>query len=143
MPFIRTQKLVYNDVGKIVSGSASIIDVSYVANAEKYKSKQTVRERLGKVVELYSKRRGLFQSPTRGLVIYDADTDSFSNPIARNAIQQQAKEASTQNGRGKEAEQSEPEAGLTADAVVSDYADIFPEEDVHTVFGDAYPVSGR
>ena len=138
MPFIRTQKLVYNDVGKIVSGSASIIDVSYVANAEKYKSKQTVRERLGKVVELYSKRRGLFQSPTRGLVIYDADTDSFSNPIARNAIQQQAKEASTQNGRGKEAEQSEPEAGLTADAVVSDYADIFPEEDVHTVFGDAY-----
>ena len=50
------------------------VDVSYVASAEKYKSKQTVRERLGKVIEMYGKRRGLFQSPTRGLVIYDADT---------------------------------------------------------------------
>ena len=38
MPFIRTQKLVYNDAGKIVSGSAAIVDVSYVASAEKYKS---------------------------------------------------------------------------------------------------------
>lgn len=60
MPFIRTQKLVYNDAGKIVSGSAAIVDVSYVASAEKYKSKQTVRERLGKVIEMYGKRKGLF-----------------------------------------------------------------------------------
>ena len=29
MPFIRTQKLVYDKAGRIVSGSASIIDVTY------------------------------------------------------------------------------------------------------------------
>ena len=86
MPFIRTQKLVYNDAGKIVSGSAAIVDVSYVASAEKYKSKQTVRERLGKVIEMYGKRKGLFQSPTRGLVIYDADTDSFSDQVTRDEL---------------------------------------------------------
>ena len=138
MPFIRTQKLVYDDSGKIVSGSASIVDVSYVAGAEKYKSKQTVRERLGKVVELYGTRRGLFQSPTRGLVIYDADTDSFSYRSARDDIEQQAKEAGAQNESGKTAEPVVPETDLTDAQDASQYSDIFPEEDVHTVFGDAY-----
>ena len=79
MPFIRTQKLVYDKAGRIVSGSASIIDVTYNPGGEKYKSKQTVRERLGRVVEMYGKRKGLFQSPTRGLVVYDADADAFSS----------------------------------------------------------------
>ena len=79
MPFIGTQKLVYDKAGKIVSGSASIIDVTYDPEGKKYKSKQTVRERLGRVVEMYGKRKGLFQSPTRGLVVYDADTDAFSS----------------------------------------------------------------
>ena len=37
MPFIRTQKLVYDKAGRIVSGSASIIDVTYNPGGEKYK----------------------------------------------------------------------------------------------------------
>ena len=60
MLFIRTQKLVYDKAGRIVSGSASIIDVTYNPEGEKYKSKQTVRERIGRVVEMYGKRKDFF-----------------------------------------------------------------------------------
>ena len=146
MPFIRTQKLVYNDAGKIVSGSAAIVDVSYVASAEKYKSKQTVRERLGKVIEMYGKRKGLFQSPTRGLVIYDADTDSFSDQVTRDELDALREK---ENARVKDdvttGETERKNEVKTAAEQIGDnekhlnaVSDIFPESDVHTVFGDTY-----
>ncbi len=115
MAFIRIQKLKKDESGKILSGSASIIDVNYDPKA-KYHAQQRVREKLGKVIELYSKRCGLFQSPTRGLVIYDADTDSFSSPLTRDAAEGQVNDE-------KLIEQ------------------IFPSADVHTVFGDGYLVA--
>ncbi|SFJ95446.1 hypothetical protein SAMN04487865_107215, partial [Succinivibrio dextrinosolvens] len=59
MAFIRIQKLKKDESGKILSGSASIIDVNYDPKA-KYHAQQRVREKLGKVIELYSKRCGLF-----------------------------------------------------------------------------------
>jgi len=43
MPFIRTQKIVYDEQHRIVSGSASIVDVKYVPSQGKAHSKQTVR----------------------------------------------------------------------------------------------------
>ncbi|MGN0991409.1 MAG: transposase [Candidatus Ventricola sp.] len=77
MPFIRAQKIVRDESGTIVSGSASIVDTEYVPGA-KYHSRQVVRERLGRVIELdEGGRSGLFASPTRGLVRYDADKDAF------------------------------------------------------------------
>ena len=78
MPFIRTQKIVYDEQHRIVSGSASIVDVKYVPSQGKAHSKQTVRESLGAVVLLESKRKGIFLSKTRGLVEYDADMDAFT-----------------------------------------------------------------
>lgn len=51
MAFIRTQKMVRSEDGRIKSGSAEIIDVQYVKNA-RFHSKQVVRERLGRIVFL-------------------------------------------------------------------------------------------
>ena len=68
MPFIRAQKIVRDESGRIASGSASVVDVEYVPGA-RYHSRQRVRERLGRVVELSEDgRSGVFRSPTRGLV---------------------------------------------------------------------------
>lgn len=79
MAFIRTQKLVRNENGSIKSGSAAIIDVQYVKNA-RFHSKQIVRERLGRVISLSEdKKSGIFLSPTRGLIEYNASDDSFSS----------------------------------------------------------------
>lgn len=88
MAFIRVQKLKKDDTGKIVSGSAAIIDVTYNPNT-KYHAQQKVREKLGKIIELYSKCKGLFLSPTRGMVVYDADSDSFSSTMTRNDVEEQ------------------------------------------------------
>ena len=112
MAFIRVQKLKTDETGKIVSGTAAIIDVVYKPDA-KYHAKQNVREKLGKVVELYGKRKGLFQSPTRGLVVYDADLDSFSLPLTKDELATQSID----------------------DKVINT---IFPATSVHTVIGDAY-----
>ncbi|MBR6205164.1 MAG: hypothetical protein IKQ60_09040 [Candidatus Methanomethylophilaceae archaeon] len=80
MAFIKVQKLVRNEDGSVRSGSAVIMDVVYVKDG-KYHSKQVQREKLGKVVSLDdSKRRGVFMSPTRGLVGYDVDKDCFFDP---------------------------------------------------------------
>ncbi len=66
MPFIKVQKLV-REGDKVLSGSAAVVDTSYVTG-QKYHSKHTVRERLGKILDLSNdKRSGIFQSPTRGL----------------------------------------------------------------------------
>ncbi len=78
MPFIKVQRLVRNEDGTVKSGSASVMDTVYVKEG-KYHSRQVLRENLGKVVDLdESRRRGIFRSPTRGLVRYDADKDEFS-----------------------------------------------------------------
>ena len=79
MAFIKAQKIVRDDTGQIISGSASIVDAVYVKTNRKAHSKQQVREKLGKVLYLSDDRKsGIFLSPTRGLVEYDAISDSFS-----------------------------------------------------------------
>ena len=76
MAFIKVQKLV-RDGSVITSGSAAIVDTQYVPGG-KYHARHTVVERLGKILYLSDNRRqGIFLSPTRGLVSYDADSNSF------------------------------------------------------------------
>ena len=105
MPPVRAQEVVRDESGGIAGGSASVVDVEYVAGA-RYHSRQRVRERLGRVVELSEGgRSGVFRSPTRGLVRYDADSDSFE-PV----------------GRG--------------DGALSDESSEFPEPPAHVVAGD-------
>lgn len=107
MASIKAQKIRYDDNGKIVSGSAAIIDTIYVSTGQKDHSRKETREKLGKVLYLSDdKRSGIFLSPTRGLVEYSADDDSF-----------------------KEVDREDPR--INADRV-------FPEPEVHTVFGDSY-----
>ena len=78
MAFIKSQKLVRDSNGIITSGSAAIIDTQY-GDFGSYHAKHTVRERLGKILWLSDdKKTGIFLSPTRGLVEYDARKDSFS-----------------------------------------------------------------
>ncbi len=75
MAFIKAQKLTYNEEGKIQSGSAAIVDTQY-GNYGTYHAKHTIREKLGKVLWLSEdKKSGIFMSPTRGLVKYNASTD--------------------------------------------------------------------
>lgn len=77
MAFIKAQKLVYDEDGKISSGSAAVVDTIY-DNTGKYHAKHKVREKLGKVLYLsQDKQSGIFLSPTRGLVEYNADQDAF------------------------------------------------------------------
>lgn len=78
MAFIKSQKLVRDSNGIITSGSAAIIDTQY-GDFGSYHAKHTVRERLGKILWLSDdKKAGIFLSPTRGLVEYDARKDCFS-----------------------------------------------------------------
>lgn len=113
MAFIRTRKLKYDSENRIVSGTAAIIESHYIPGNVKYHYSQVVREKLGKVVELYSKKCGLFLSPTRGLVIYNSETDEFSDPVTKEEIRT-----------------------VSESPIVSER--LFPESNVHTVFGDAY-----
>ncbi len=100
--------------GKIVSGSASVMESVYVPNKDggkKGHSKHVQREKLGKVVWLSEDRRkGVFLSPTRGLVEYCADCDGF--------------------------EEVQPEDDRVRGL------DLFPEPERHVSFGDAYLVLG-
>ena len=67
MAFIKAQKIVYDDSGRIISGSASVVDAVYVHTGSSAHSKQQVREKLGKVLYLSENRKtGVFLSPTRG-----------------------------------------------------------------------------
>ncbi|MBR4504464.1 MAG: hypothetical protein IKP20_05785 [Candidatus Methanomethylophilaceae archaeon] len=124
MAFIKVQKLVRNDDGSVRSGSAAIIDVIY-DKSSRYHSKQVQREKLGKIVSLAaSKRRGVFMSPTRGLIGYDADKDDFFDP--------------------KEFDRDEPavsaEKQLICDPPSKSVAiqSPPPQDAVHKIFGDAY-----
>ena len=119
MSFIKVQKLVRNEDGSVRSGSAVIMDVVYVKDG-KYHSKQVQREKLGKIVSLDpSKRRGVFMSPTRGLVAYDVDEDRFYDPEEMPAP------------KVAEAPAAEPEK-VVEKVVVS------APEGPHKVFGDVY-----
>lgn len=83
MAFIKVQKVVRDENDTILSGSAAIVDTVYIGTGQKNHSKHEVREKLGKVLFLTEdKRHGVFLSPTRGLVQYDADTDTFE-PVER------------------------------------------------------------
>ena len=78
MSFIKVQKLVLSVDGKVVSGSAAIVDTIYDSSV-KGKSRHKVREKLGKVVTVSDDRKcGIFLSPTRGLVEYDSTKDLFT-----------------------------------------------------------------
>lgn len=106
MAFIKSQKIVRDESGNITSGSAAIVDTKY-GDFGNYHAKHTVREKLGKVIWLNSdKKSGIFLSPTRGLVEYNAQTDTFS-PVGKD------------DSRLKR-------------------ADIFPDTQIHTVFGDTF-----
>ena len=79
MAFIKIQNLEFDEDGTVSRGTASIVDVLYVASG-KYHSKQQSRERLGKIISISEDRKsGVFISPTRGLVEYNAVTDTFSS----------------------------------------------------------------
>ena len=73
MAFIKAQKIVRDENGVITSGSAAIVDTVYISTGRKNHSKHKVREKLGKVLYLSEDRKsGIFMSPTRGLVEYNA-----------------------------------------------------------------------
>ena len=78
MPCIKIQKLVFNDDGSIHSGSASILVSSYDKSIKGH-SRKTVREKLGRILYINEGHTcGIFLSPTRGLVEYDAVKDEFA-----------------------------------------------------------------
>lgn len=78
MSFIKTQKVIRDKNNVIVSGSAAVVDTVYIGTGQANHSKHEVREKLGRVLYLSEdKRNGIFLSPTRGLVYYDANTDAF------------------------------------------------------------------
>ena len=52
MAFIKAQKIVRNEDGNILSGSAAVVDTVYVKSGQRNHSKHVVRERLGKVLYL-------------------------------------------------------------------------------------------
>lgn len=82
MAFIHVQKLVRDEEGNIKSGSACIMESVYVPAKDgenRYHSTHRQKEKLGKVIWLSDdKRIGIFNSPTRGLVEYNADDDGFA-----------------------------------------------------------------
>ena len=107
MAFIKAQKVIRDENGKITSGSAAIVDTVYVSTGQKNHSKQIVREKLGKILYLSEDRKnGIFMSPTRGLVKYDALSDTFED--------------------------------ISGNDPLITVKNVFPETEIHTVFGDAF-----
>lgn len=77
--FIRVQRPKTDENGVIIGGSASVVASSYDKDAVSGHSRQTVVERLGRVIELAAdKKSGIFLSPTRGAVLYNAVDNTFS-----------------------------------------------------------------
>lgn len=81
MAFIRIQKMKHDDQGRVIGGTAAIIDTFYDGELQKTTkghSKQVVREKLGLPLWISDDRKsGIFLSPTRGLVSYDVSSDAF------------------------------------------------------------------
>ena len=68
MAFIKAQKIVRDESGKVISGSAAVVDAVYVKTGARSHSRQEIREKLGRVLYLSEDRKvGVFLSPTRGL----------------------------------------------------------------------------
>lgn len=79
MAFIKVQKLVRNEHGEVLSGSAAIMDTVYTPGSRNF-SKHRVIESLGKVVYFDKNLKlGIFQSPLRGLVEYCSTTGEFKD----------------------------------------------------------------
>ena len=80
---IRYRNIIRNSDNIIQSGSATLVENSYVPNANGNRlqnhSRQRVIERLGKVLWINDndKNQGIFNSPSRGLVFYDLKKDQF------------------------------------------------------------------
>ena len=109
MPPVRAQEVVRDESGRIAGGSASVAGAGRVAGA-RCRSRQRVRERLGRVAGLSEGgRSGVFRSPARGLVRYDADPDGLGPP-----------------GRG--------------DGAPTDESSGLPEPPAHVVAGDCLPL---
>lgn len=110
MAFIRIQKMKHDDRGRVIGGTAAIIDTFYdreLQKTTKGHSKQVVREKLGLPLWISDdKKSGIFLSPTRGLVSYDVNSDAFGY-----------------------VESDDPRVSGTLEDV---------EDRVHTVFGDAF-----
>lgn len=109
MAFIMVQKLVRESNGNILSGSAAIKESQHIKDGGDFHSRQIVRERLWEVVWLASDgKSGTFLSPGRGRVSYDSVPDSFD------------------------------EVGRDDERLSGGSADVFPDTEIHTVFGDAH-----
>ncbi len=107
MAFIKIQNLEFDKDGAVSRGTASIVDVSYVPGGRNH-SRQSTRERLGKVISIAEDRKsGVFMSPSRGLVEYNAATDAFSS-VER------------------------------TDDRIKNRPEVATQAEVHTVFGDSY-----
>ena len=81
---IKYRNIVRNEENIILSGSAALVENTYARNESgnrlKNHTKQTVVERLGKVIWINedNKNQAIFNSPTRGLVFYDLAKDEFT-----------------------------------------------------------------
>ncbi len=75
LPWIRVQGLKTDDNGRIIAGTAAIVDTEYKQGG-KYHSKQITREKLGRPLVLAKdKRSGIFRTREGIIVAYDADKD--------------------------------------------------------------------
>ena len=81
MTFIRVQNAKKDELGRMVGGSASIVESVYVKDG-KSPCKQVLKESLGRIVLMEDRHRGIFLSKTRGLVEYDCENDEFV-PVSR------------------------------------------------------------
>ncbi|MBR4455500.1 MAG: transposase [Solobacterium sp.] len=79
MPYIKKQNIKYNDdKSRIISGTAAVAESVYDPKKTGHNRKVTV-ESLGKVIYLRDdNKEGIFLSPTRGLIVYNSEKNSFS-----------------------------------------------------------------
>ncbi len=81
---IRYRNIVRDKDNVIVSGSAALVNNTYRKNKDGNHfgnhTKQEVVERLGKVlwIDENDNMKGIFNSPSRGLVYFDLSQDSFT-----------------------------------------------------------------
>ena len=81
---IKYRNIVRNDNNVIISGSATLVKNSYKPNSNGNRkgnhSRQEVVERLGKVlwIDPEDNMKGIFNSPTRGIVHFDLSSDCFT-----------------------------------------------------------------
>lgn len=84
---IRYRNIKRDGKGMITSGSAALVENTYKANINgnrlRNHTRQTVVERLGKVVWIEEGNKGcaIFDSPSRGLVLYNLKTDEFHSVL--------------------------------------------------------------